>query len=381
MRSLPLLLLVLLAFPALARAEPRNPYGLKGRTVLIAGLDGLVHGSGYTQSHAAWGVHARMTFVRFVRDNFAIGGTVALGLSSSRDAGYRAEWTRRVVGADLDLIGHVPMARRVSMRFWGWLGISQRITASKWPAQSGYGTERDTEVLRYMAIGFSPNLLIHCSSSVALGIGPSLTVFLPISDDAELGLSLGMGPSVTYSFGAPPQDEATQQPVVPRFARRGRNVLTGGFSVGASAGGSLGYARFVTDHFAIGPTLFAGTQLFEVGPREPLYAGTGVQMIAEVPLRGRWSMLLRSTLAYRFDRINSIAEGFEDYYFKYENRRIDTHQVEVSASVYPVFHLFEALVLGVGPTVTEHVRIASSVDGLDTAYLSLGVDSVLAGSF
>lgn len=358
---------------------------------MSTGFSGMVHGSGYTQTHEAWRVGTRATLVHFVRDNFAIGGTFMMELSRYRDTAFGGDQESSYIGGDLDVIGHVPLTRLLSLRFWGWVGIRQRrrdvvSLGPSVPYAGGFnpsfsGEQITTQKLRYAVIGFAPELLIHCSSSVALGLGPSFHVLAPLSEDALWDWSLNLGPSLSYSFGTPPHDETTQKAIVPRFAGRGRNVLAGGVSIGTDLGASIGYARFVTDHFALGPTLFGGADDRTGNSVLPYWVGAGLQMLAETPLRGRWSMLFWSAVSYRYDRFDSVEDGPYRYGPTYDVNMIKTHELQLTGSVYPAFHLFEALVLGLGPTVTEHVRLATSVEGLDRAYLSLGVTSVLAGSF
>src|SRR5687767_10491222 len=124
MRGLAVLLVVSLWLSVqTAHAQPRNPYGAKGRTVLATGFTGEVHGSGYTQSRAAWNVSTRVTLVHFVRDNLAIGGTLMMGVSRQRDTGYIENIENSSSGGDIDIVGHLPLSSRLSLRFWGWLGV------------------------------------------------------------------------------------------------------------------------------------------------------------------------------------------------------------------------------------------------------------------
>jgi hypothetical protein len=122
-----------------------------------------------------------------------------------------------------------------------------------------------------------------------------------------------------------------------------------------------------------------------------MWVGAGVHALAELPLRGRWSMLFLSGVDYRYGRAELPNSAYLVPYDdddswnsgprRFPTPQLTTHELQLTASVLPVFHLFEALVFGLGPTVTEHVRLASSMEGLDRAYLSLGFTSLLAGSF
>lgn len=368
-------------------AQSVNRYGEQGRTVLQSGLAAYVHGSGYTQSREGWGGNAKLTLVHFVKNNFAVGGTVLGGVSRLRDSWLVNEPINARVGADLDLIGHVALSRHVSLRFWGWAGL--RLTRSpkqrylryaSWNLDSESKFEAENQL--HAAVGFSPQLLLHVSSSVALGLGPSADLSIPLLR-SEFDWSLNFGPSVSYSFGSPPASlrGADEKPVLPRFAGRGRRVLRGGFSIGTSLEGSVGYARFVSDHFALGPLLFGGARSDD--HTTPYWLGGGLQMIAECPLGGRWSLLFMPEVTYRFDRMAVTHPMFYGRAVSADMRfpSARTHQIQLSGAVVPVFHLFEALVFGVGPSVTEHIRFASDLDLLDRAYLTLGVTSFLAGSF
>jgi hypothetical protein len=257
MRALSILLVLFSLFRVLpAAAESRNGYGQKGRTVLSGGLAGFVHGSGFTQSHDAWRVSVHATAVHFVQNNIAFGGTLLFDVGRFRDTGFPDDPLGIWGGGDLDFIGHVPLSRVLSLRFWGWVGVRQQkravLSSDPFATRGPLGTQK----LLHCAFGTSPQLLLHLSSSVGVAFGPSFSVYAPLSASALWDWSFDLGSSLTYSFGSPPRDEDTGAPVVPRFAARGRNVLLGG--VGFSSGGMLSYARFVTDHFALGPRVFAG---------------------------------------------------------------------------------------------------------------------------
>jgi hypothetical protein len=225
-------------------------------------------------------------------------------------------------------------------------------------------------------IGISPELLLHLSSSVAIGFGPKFAAYAPFAGTKSWDWLLNFGPNLTYSFGPPPRNERDAKPVLPAFARRGKNVLALNVAVGSALTGSVGYLRFLTDHFAFGGHVFGGTGQAPDG-LAPYWLGGGLQNIVELPLKGRWSFLLQPEIDYRYDRMARLAYSSPDPV----HGIVTTHELQFTAAALPAFHLFEAFVIGAGPFVTEHVRVASSAPNLDTAYLSLGVTSMMAASF
>lgn len=374
--------LAVLLLANLARAEPPNRYGERGRTVLVTGLSGEVTGSGYTQSRAGWRASARVTLVHFVVNNFAIGGTLTGSLARLRDASIAEEPILTYGGGDIDVIGHVPLSRRLSLRFWGWFGLRHSGRRAVGQSRVTGDLEAHTQKHLQVVVGFTPALLLHLSSSTALEFGPSVYLYAPVTSNTDWDWSLNLGPNVSYSFGAPPEtsEDSRAKSVVPRFAARGRNVLTGGASLGTDASGAFGYARFVTDHFALGPRLLGGCDL--ANDARPYWIGVGLQMLAELPLQGRWSLLFTPEVDYRYDRITPTVYTYSPSYGLAGYGGPETIQeIQISGSILPVFHLFESLVFGAGPSVTEHIRISSSLENLPTTYLSLGVTSLLAGSF
>lgn len=394
MRSLRgLVAVAFLLMASAASAQSPNRYGEQGRTVLQGGLGASVHGSGFTQSREAWRTSANVTLVHFVQENFAIGGTLTADVTRLRDSGLANEPIGSEAGGDIDMIGYIPASRHLGLRIWGWVGVRHarrpRLQLnSQYPGYYYDDPQITTETNMHAVLGISPDVLVLLSPSVALAFGPRLALYLPFSAGADFDWSLTFGPAVSYSFGAPPkrEGEAAGKPVVPRFASRGRNVLMGGVAIGSSMGGSIGYARFVSDHIAIGPHVLGGARAED--NLTPYWLGAGVQMIAELPLRGRWSVLFMPEVAYRYDRMSGYNPPYY-YSTPYSGyvpsgpfaRFVTTHEVQLEGSILPVFHLFEAVVLGAGPTITEHIRVASSSDVLDRAYLSLGITSLLAGSF
>ncbi|MFT3928572.1 MAG: hypothetical protein QM778_38945 [Myxococcales bacterium] len=386
MRSLrALIALAFLLWTSAALAEPANRYGAKGRSVLITGLSAGVTGSGMSLAHPAWGAAGRLTLVHFVRDNFAIGGTFAVAANHLGGSMFANEPVTSRAGGDLDVIGHVPLSPRTSLRFWGWGGVRQ-VRSRLSSINNPYGPD-EVVVEKYLQanFGLATEVLLHLSSSVAVAFGPSLSMFAPISTMSRWDWSLSLGPNVNYSFGAPPSAGPNDQQakLVPaRFAARGRNVLSGGWNVGRQTGAALGFARFVTDHFALGPHLQGGANFDDRNVGTPYWVAMGLQMLAELPLRGRWSLLFLPELDYRYDRSVVTSRMPAGSYGPPVLQRLATsHGVQISGAIVPVFHVFEALVLGVGPYVTQQVRLASSVDTLPTGYLLVGATSVLAGSF
>ncbi|MFT3924606.1 MAG: hypothetical protein QM778_18850 [Myxococcales bacterium] len=382
------LTLALLFLASGARAQMRNEYGAEGRTVVQTGLNASVNGSGFTQSHQAWHAGGRFTMVHFIRNNFAMGGTLTFDMARLRDTGFFDEPVATYGGGDLDLVGHIPLNRHLSLRIWTWFGVRDGrrriLVADPYEGARQYPPHLITQKLMQATLGISTELLLHLSSSAAIGFGPSFTAYAPLSEVETWEWRLNFGPNLTYSFGAPPRDGRDEKPVLPAFARRGKNVLGLNVAMGSNMVGSVGYMRFLTDHFAFGAHVFGGAR--EVGSLAPYWLGAGLQGLIELPLKDRWSLLLQPEIDYRFDRMVRFAYSTPDIVansnlFGGVDTFVVTHELQFSAALVPVFHLFDALVMGAGPFVTEHVRVASSGANLDTAYLSLGLTSVMAASF
>lgn len=124
--------------------------------------------------------------------------------------------------------------------------------------------------------------------------------------------------------------------------------------VGLSASSitAVGYARFLSDHFALGMHTFGSV------------------------LVGRWSQLFMPEIAYCHDRLTA---RMDNYHTPDGPRTWRQHELRLSGSALPVFRLFEALVLGAGPSVTMHIRLDSHHRAATSAF-SEGLTSMLAGS-
>ncbi len=80
--------------------------------------------------------------------------------------------------------------------------------------------------------------------------------------------------------------------------------MVSGSQDGTRAGGSVGYARFVSDHFAFGPACSAAAPVIVYARTLPMWVGGGLQMLAELPLGKCWSCCLTSEVDYRYDRMS-----------------------------------------------------------------------------
>lgn len=372
--------------PPRAHAQRRNHYGDQGRSILTTGV--LAYASSVEEPdffghYYSYATGARLTLLHFVVDDFAVGGTL-LGDHYLRDGSTGDRASVSDVGADVDAVLHVPLQRRLSLRFWGFGGVrSQRVRFSQRREQAVTVTgafdvggpleeDYDKRTVRVLT-GFSPHLLFHVSSSVALVFGPDLTLSFPVSGGGEWDWDLRVGPSLSYSFG--PEDEPPHARFEDAnfFASRGRTVLTGLVSIGESVSSSLGFARFVAHHYAIGAYLSSSSSA-PFAPRDNLSsAGGGFLGIIDFAVAPSLSVLSLPRLGYMWKSDKSgRAHPFTE----------TVHEIQLELPVLLAMHLNEALVLGVGPQLVSHRRVASTDESLvNERYLQGGLASALLGSF
>lgn len=373
--------------PLRVKAQRPNHYGDQGRTIMTTGLS--AYGStvqevdyfGHYHSRAAAG---DLTLLHFVVDDFAIGGTL-LGGHYRRDGSTGDTASVSQAGADIDAVFHVPLRRRLSLRFWGFGGVrsqrerfSQRperiVTATGTTVNVGVPLEEnyDKRSVRLLA-GFAPQLLLHLSPSVAVAFGPDLTLYFPVSGGGERDWALRVGPSLSYSFGPRDHPPHARFGDADYFSSQGRYVLTGYASVGESVASSLGVVHFLADHYGVGAYVSSGsTQVF--ASRDNLRsAGGGFQAILDFAIAPSLSILSMPRLGYMWksDRPSGV-----------HSFTAVAHEIQLELAILFAVHLNEALVLGVGPQLLTHRRVASTEDGVpNDRYLQGGLASALLGSF
>jgi hypothetical protein len=359
-----LMFLLLSASSSGARADAANDYGARGRTVVSGGLWGSLSNVRAADAYGhdtTWLASEHLTLVHFWVDNFAVGGTLSGG-AAHLDDGFRDRPSRSWVGADVDVIAHVPLSRRLSLRFWLWEGV-------RW-SHYNYSTNVDHggAITRVSLVsGLSPNLLLHLSPSVAITFGPSLTLTAPIQGRGPVDFYWSVGPGMTYSFG--PSSSGTALEPAKRFAARGRTALQLYAVLNEDqAFAGVGFVRFLIQGFGLGA--YGSLGPLSGATDSHSYAGGGLSAMGDLPLIGSVSILLAPQVGYMWRQ--QIYEESES-----------VHELQLNVPLYLAMHLHEGLVFGVGPSATAHLRLVErgERDQPNDVYLQGGVASLLTGSF
>jgi hypothetical protein len=367
-----LVFLVLAVTPSGARAEAANDYGARGRTVLSGGVWGFRSNARADDDYGhdtTWLASEHLTLVHFWVDNFAVGGTLSGG-AAHLDDGFRDRPSRGWVGADIDVIAHVPLSRRLSLRFWLWEGI--RWSHYNYATNVEHGEpigdpERLAITRTSLESGLSPELLLHLSPSVAITFGPSLTLDAPIQGGGPVDFDWRVGPGMTYSFG--PNSGGTTLEPAKRFAERGRTALELYAVLNEDqAYAGVGFVRFIIQGFGLGA--YGSVGPLSGATDSHSYAGGGLAAMGDLPLVGSLSILLAPQIGYMWKQ--QIYEAGES-----------VHELQLSLPIYLALHLHEGLVFGVGPSATAHLRLVErgERDQPNDVYLQGGVASLLTGSF
>ncbi len=368
------------AFPV--RADDANPYGERGRTILSAGayayrarapdLDPFDH-------RLSWALGLHLTVLHFVAHNIAVGGTV-LG-SLWNDPAEEGPTRERTMGADVDAVWHLPLTGQLSLRFWGYAGVRRfRTTTPVIVSEPIVWTDGTVDVdtptleLRRAAavVGFAPQLLFHLSPSLALGLGPNLTFTIPVAAQGVRDLDVRFDSAVSYSFGPDSEERGSRREDVAHFSERGRTALIASFSVGDRLFANVGFVRFVRARVGYGAYAIGGARRFLEQQSNLRSAGGGVQALVDVPLLGSTSLTV-------FPQAGYLWQGYKALGWKGSVR---AHELQLTLRTYFTMHLHEAVVIGLGPELSVHRRLADAgPEPSNKAYLQAGLSSVLIGSF
>jgi len=374
-----------------AEAQAKNGYGAHGRTVVsgaIGGFKSNIDVPDVVGHDASWSTWASFTAVHFWLENLAVGGTL-LGGTSQLDGSLYDTSSRDRLGGDLDIIGHLPLTRRLSLSLWVWGGLrwSQRSlpppNIEDLPIAVGGPDLVELQARRVrtttLMAGVNPELLLHLSPSVALAFGPGVYYYKGLTGRKVSDYELQFGPAMTYSFG-PDKDTASTFEDARRFGSRGRTVLQMYAAINRNdAYSDVGFSRFVIDRFALGAYAgggFQGLTSAQVSFR------AGLQSLIDLPVAPSLSVLLAPRVGYEWIDVaqrNPNPNAYDDRPLP----AATVHQLKLAAPAYLALHLHDGLVLGVGPQVSCDRRLAtkSSTSIPNETYLQLGVASTIAGSF
>lgn len=386
-----LLCVISVGFPSTGRAQGRNGYGAAGRTIVSGGLSAYktnVHQDDVLGRDTTWSTGAQLTLMHFWVDNFAVGGTL-VGSASHLDDGLREAPSLSWFGGDLDIVGHIPLNPRLSLRLWLWAGLrwSQQsvvqapgesdipgVIAESGPTASAPQAER-MRASSFVA-GFEPNLLVHLSSSVAFTLGPGITLYEGLSGNAVSDYDIHGGPGMTYSFG--PDDGSTLEDAQ-RFGAKGRTVMHmyGVFNREDFYSG-MGVSRFVIDRLALGVYASGG---FDDSSAGQVFVDGGIQAMVDLPVAHSLSVLAVPSAGYRWMNVFTRWQPSNEPYDPSLSPGV-VHALQLSLPVYLALHLHQGLVLGVGPQVASELLLgAAAAQQPNDRYVRAGLASTIVASF
>jgi hypothetical protein len=368
-----------------ASAQDGRAYGTRGRTVINAAAGALGSNLKLDSNRQQpdpfhtykWSAGLSLSLVQFVRDNIGIGGTLYGG--ATQRVGLHDKPTSASMGADFDLVFHVPASTWVSVRFWISAGVLYALYTDELYVDASHDTVPGARHTRVSLIArLTPDLLIHLSPSVALALGIGLELRVAQGGHVEGGLPIKTG--LTYSFGPSPRDadERSRLDAAARFSSRSRNVLTGSVALAdrRALQAFIGYARFVHDRVAIGGYATGSSD----DGAETLAFGGGAQALFHLPIAREFSVVAPLGVGYMWRRAHSSLGG---------HRKV--HELQVRVPVYLALHLHEALLFGMGPILITDIRLKQEhslredyvwMEGkLARFYVAGGLASVLMASF
>jgi hypothetical protein len=366
---------VLVVWAGLARAEPRNHHGDQGRTIVSGWVDGyranVSRRDGFGHD-TTWSAGGGLSVARFVVDDFAVGGSLAVIVAHIDDRLHERP-ARSWTAGTLDLIYHVPLHRRLSLRFWasGGLGWSSahEVKDERDKASGTLVATRSQHTHLDFVGSFQPQLLIHLTSSLALQFGPGVRVRYPLIGNTSSEPEILLAPGVSYSFGPEPQEPRSTLDDVHRFSARGRDALSFHGSLTSDYGAGVAWVRFIRDGFGLGG--YARTSWYEHELGDTLTVGAGLRAMGDIPLSPSTSLLCVVSPGFAWKELDRspLSDVLRD-----------TLELEGTLAGYFAVHLYEGLVVGLGPELTAHLRVAGESTS-NSPYVRGGFSSMLAASF